>query len=174
MGDLFVAFSKAQPDAVFSAKKSVKLFSESGEKQVASFHCQPTGHLLFELISSLPSSLPASESSKIMGTASISLADFLSPASSLTVEKWLELIPSSNIVEPKAIGLRVAISVTIPTTTPYIVRMIRSRLFPKSSCLFPLPMRSQFARSGTDVIDEAGNLIMSLQMRQMRYSYGSS
>ncbi|KAI3462624.1 hypothetical protein Pfo_019287 [Paulownia fortunei] len=171
-GSLFVSFSKTQPDAVLNAKRSLKIFSESGEKQVASFHCQPTGHLLFELMSCLPSSLPASKSSKTMGITSISLEDFLSPDSSLTVEKWLELVPSSNIIEPKAIGLRVAISVTVPTTAPYVLHMIRSRLFPKSSCLFPLPVRVQFAKSWTHVIDEAGNLVMSLQMRDSKKSKG--
>ncbi|EYU41349.1 hypothetical protein ABFS82_12G024600 [Erythranthe guttata] len=163
-GNLFLEFGKAEPDAIFNAKKSVELFSEFGEKQVVSFHCQPTGHLLFEIIS---------KSSKTMGAASISMEDFVSPHCSLTVEKWLELVPSSNTIDSKAIGLRVAVSVTVPTTAPYVLRMIRSRLFPKSSCLFPLPMRKvQFAKSRTDVVDEAGNLIMSLQTRVSKKSKG--
>ncbi|KAK6151071.1 hypothetical protein DH2020_016003 [Rehmannia glutinosa] len=163
-GSLLVSFSKTQPDSIFNAKRSLTIFSECGEKQVASFQCQPTGHLLFELVSFLPSSLPLMKSSKTMGTTSISLEDFLAPESNLTVEKWLDLVPSSNITETKLIGLRVAISVTKPTLAPYVLHMISSQPLSKSSCLFPLPLRAQFAKSWTRVVDEAGNLVLSLQM----------
>lgn len=164
-GSLLVSFSKTQPDAIFNAKRSLTILSESGEKQVACFQCEPTGQLLFELISCSTSSLLVSKTSKTMGSMSISLEDFQSPDSSLTVEKWLELVPFSNISDSKPICLRVAISVTVPTPAPYVLRMIRSQPFSKSSCLFPLPVRVQFAKSWTRVIDEGGNEIINLQIR---------
>ncbi|KAL3844933.1 hypothetical protein ACJIZ3_002336 [Penstemon smallii] len=166
-GSLYVSFSKAQPDEIFSAKRSLTICSESGEKQVASFQCEPNGHLVFELISLLPTT----KASKTMGTTSMPLEDFLSPESNLTVEKWLELVPSSNIMGSKPIGLRVAISVTIPTPAPYVLHMTRSRMFSKNSCLFPLPVRV-LAKSWTDVVDDAGNLVMSLQMRDSKKPKG--
>ncbi|KAG8384191.1 hypothetical protein BUALT_Bualt04G0092400 [Buddleja alternifolia] len=171
-GTLVVSFSKTQPDTIFNTKRSLTILSETGEKQVAAFQCQPTGNLLFELVSFSPSSFPLPKSSKTMGTTSISLEDFLSPDSNLTMEKWVDLVPSSNIIEPKPIGLRVAVSVTLPTTAPYVLHMIRARPFSKSSCLFPLPVKVQFAKSWTNVIDEAGNLVLSLQMRDSKKSKG--
>ncbi|KAK4410110.1 Glycine-rich domain-containing protein 2 [Sesamum angolense] len=114
----------------------------------------------------------APNSSKTMGTTSISLEDFLSSQSSLKIEKWLELLPNSNIIDSKPIGLLVAISITVPTKVPYILHTIRSRPFSKTSCLFPLPVRAQFAKSWTNIIDEAGNLVMSLQMRNSKKSRG--
>ncbi|KAL8476774.1 hypothetical protein ACS0TY_029176 [Phlomoides rotata] len=167
-GSLFVSFSKSQPDMIFNAKRTLKIFSESGEKQVASFQCQPTGQLLFELVSSLPSSLPLAKSSKTIATTSVSLQDFTSLDSNLTVEKWLDLVPSSNITDLNPIGLRVAISVTVPAPAPYTLHMVRSRPFSKSSCLFPQPVRVQFAKSWTRVVDEDGKLVLSLQMRVLQ------
>lgn len=168
-GNLSVSFSKTQPDSVFNAKRSLTIFSESGEKQVASFQCQPTGNLLFELVSSSPSSLPLTKSSKSIGAASISLEDLLSSDSNLIDEKWLELEPSSNITVSKPIGLRVAISVTTPTPAPYVLHLIRSRPLSKSSCLFPLPLRAQFTKGWTRVINEDENLVLSLQMRYLKF-----
>lgn len=166
-GSLYVSFSKSQPDKIFNAKRNLSIFSETGEKQVASFQCQPTGHLLFELMSST-SGLPLTKSSKKMGSTSMNLEDFLSGDSNLTEEKWLDLLPSSNITESKPIGLRVAISVTPPTPAPYTLHMIRSRPFSKSSCLFPLPVRVQFSKSWTNVVDEDGNMVLNLHMRYLK------
>ncbi|KAK4477409.1 hypothetical protein RD792_016630 [Penstemon davidsonii] len=165
-GSVLVYFSKTQPDQIFDVKRSLTIFSETGEKNVASFQCEPTGHLLFELTSSLPSSLPRVKSSKTLGTTSLSLDDFLSPESILTVEKWLDLVPSSNVTNSKPISLRVAISVTIPTPAPYVLHMTRSSAFPKLSWLFPL------TKTRTCVTDEAGNLVMSLEMRDLKKAQG--
>lgn len=172
-GSLSVSFSKTQPDVIFNAKRSLTIFSESGVKQVATFHCEPTGHLIFELTSSFPSSLPLPKSSKSQGIASVSLEDFLSPDSSLIVEKWLELVPNLNTMESKPIGLRVAISVTVPTPKPYALHNINSQPFSKASCLFPLPMTLRFAKSWTRVLDDGGNLVMSLQMRSSKKLMGN-
>uniref|UniRef100_A0A5B7BIP7 Glycine-rich domain-containing protein 1 n=1 Tax=Davidia involucrata TaxID=16924 RepID=A0A5B7BIP7_DAVIN len=167
-GSLFVSFSKTQPDTIFNAKRRLSILSESGEKQVALFNCQPTGHLLFELVSHSTSNLPILKPVKTIGSTSISLEDFLAPVSNLYVEKWLELVPSSGTVGSNPISLRVAISFTIPTPAPHVLHMVRSRPLSKSSCFFPLPGRVQFAKSWTHVIDESGNEIISLQMRDFK------
>ncbi|KZV41578.1 hypothetical protein F511_12604 [Dorcoceras hygrometricum] len=57
-GSLSMSFCKTQPDVIFNVKRSLTIFSESGEKQVATFHCEPTGHLIFELMSCSPPSFP--------------------------------------------------------------------------------------------------------------------
>ncbi|GER30738.1 hypothetical protein STAS_06697, partial [Striga asiatica] len=168
-GSLIVSFSKTQPDMIFNATRSLTIFSESREKQVAYFQCQASGRLLFELESISSLSLPLAKSLKTLGTTSISLEDFLSEESDLAVEKWLDLVPTSN-KETKPIGLRVAISVTIPTPAPYLLDMMSSRPIWKSSCLFPLPLRAQFAKSWTSVTDETGNLVLSLHMRDFKKS----
>ncbi|KAG6394310.1 hypothetical protein SASPL_144894 [Salvia splendens] len=170
-GSLCVSFSKSQPDMIFNAKRTLKILSEYGEKQVACFQCEPTGNLLFELMSS-PSVSPLIKKVKNIGTTFISLEDFLSPDSNLTVEKWLDLVPSSHITESKPIGLRVAISVTIPTPAPHKLHMVRSRPFSKSSCLFPLPVMAQFSKNWARIVDEEGNMVLNLHMRDQHKSKG--
>lgn len=160
-GSLFVSFSKTQPDEIFDAKRSLTIFSESGEKQVASFQCESTGNLIFELVSWSKES----KSPKTIGTAAVPFKDLLSPESALIVEKWLEMVPSTNITSSNPIGLRVAISVTIPTPLPYELHIKRSSASPKNSCMFTLPVKVQFSKSWTRVVDENGNLVLSLQMR---------
>ncbi|KAL3526954.1 hypothetical protein ACH5RR_011610 [Cinchona calisaya] len=171
-GGLFVSFRKKQPDTIFTAKRSLTILSESGEKQVACFHCQPTGNLFFELVCYSASNLPLSKSSKSLGSASISLEDLLSPSSNLTMEKWLEMVPSSNSENLKPIYLRVGISVTLPTTAPHVFHMIRSRPFSKNSCFFPLPGRVHLAKNWTRVIDDDGNEIINLKVRDFKKSKG--
>lgn len=140
-GSLCVSLSKSQPDKFFNGKRSLSVFSESGEKQVASFQCQPTGNLLFELMSSTP------ESPLTMGTTSINLEGLLSGDSNLSVEKWLDLVPGSGITESKPIGMRVAISVTVPTPAPFTLHMVRA------------------PKTWSRVVDEEGNTVLNLQMR---------
>lgn len=167
-GNLFVSFSKTQPDTFFNAKRRLTIFSETGEKQVASFQCEPTGELLFQLTSHSPSNLPnlpISWTSKKMGSTSLSLQDFLNPVSRLSLEKWFELVPSSGNVSSKSISLRIAISCTVPALAPRIFQSVCSRPFLRSSCFFPLPGRVQHAKRWTRVIDEAGREVISLQMR---------
>ncbi|KAK9285971.1 hypothetical protein L1049_025173 [Liquidambar formosana] len=167
-GSLFVSFSKRQPDTFFNAKRRLSILSESGDKQVAFFQCEPAGELLFELISHSPSNLPLSKPSKPMGSTTFSLQEFLDPVTKLSVEKWLELVPSSGNSSSKPISLRIAVSFTVPAVAPYVLRMVRSRPFSKSSCFFPLPGRVHHAKSWTRIIDEAGTEIISLQMRDTR------
>lgn len=164
-GSLFVSFCKRQPDAIFNAKRNLSILSESGEKQVASFQCEPMGELLFELISQSTSNFPIKRAPKVLGSTSISLQDFLDPVSKLSVEKWLELVPSSSTVMSKPICLRVAVSFTVPSPAPHVLHMIDSQPHSKVSCFFPLPGKVQHARSLVHVIDENDTQVLSLQMR---------
>ncbi|XP_058186108.1 glycine-rich domain-containing protein 1-like isoform X3 [Rhododendron vialii] len=163
-GTLSVIFAKSQPDTIFNAKRRLSILSESGEKQVASFNCQSNGYLLFELVSRSPSNLKLSRPYKTLGSTSFSLEHFLNPVSTLSVEKWLELTPSCR-VDSKPIGLRVALSFSIPTPAPHVLHMVHSYPFWKRSCFFPFPGMLQFTQSGTRVIDEGCNEVISLQMR---------
>lgn len=164
-GGFFVSFSKTHPDRIFNAKKKLTIFSESGEKQVAYFQCEPSGHLLLELISQSSHGLPISKSVEVLGSTAFSLEDLVCPASKLTMEKWLEVVPSTKIKVLEPICIRVAVSVTTPTAAPYVFHMVRSRAFSKISCFFPLPGRNQYAKNWTYVIDDDGDEVISLQMR---------
>ena len=144
-GSLFVSLSKAGTDKIFNGRRIVKIGAESGEKQVANFQCQPTGNLQCELMSSSPS--------VSMGTMSISLEDFLSSDSDLTVEKWFDLVSSNTV----PIGLRVAISVTTPTPAPYTLNMLHPQQ--------PIPGKPQFTRELTAIVDEDGKMLLNLHMR---------
>lgn len=170
-GKLFVSFRKSQPDSIFNAKSRLAILSGSGEKQVACFQCQPIGSLVFELMSHSSSNLPIAKPTKVMASGSISLEDLLSPGSNLTMEKWLEMVPSSSFRTSEPICLRVAISVTVPTPAPNTLHMIRSRPFSKGSCFFPLPGKVQLAKTWTRIIDDSGNEIISLQMRYVFYFF---
>ncbi|KAG6433557.1 hypothetical protein SASPL_105171 [Salvia splendens] len=154
-GSLFVTLSKSGTDKIFNGHRIIKIVAESGEKQVATFRCQPTGNLQCELMSSSPS--------VSMGTMSISLEDFLSSDSDLTVEKWFDLV-SSNTTETKPIGLRVAISVTTPTPAPYTLNMVHSQQ--------PIPGKPQFSRDLTAIVDEDGKMLINLHIRDMHKSRG--
>ncbi|CAN4090556.1 unnamed protein product [Withania somnifera] len=172
-GSFFVLFSKTQPDRIFNLKRKLTILSVTREKQVAYFHCEPNGHLVFDIMSS-SSGLPIPKSVKSMGSAKVSLEDFVCPTSELTMEKWLEVVPSSKMETVKPICLRVAISVTTPTAAPYVFHFVRPRAFSKTSCFFPLPGRIQYAKNWTRVIDDVGDEVISLQMRDSKKSRGKS
>ncbi|CAH9105479.1 unnamed protein product, partial [Cuscuta europaea] len=155
-GSLFVSFSKQQSDGICSPKRRLGIRSESGKKQVAFFQCEASGNLFFELMSQ----------AKTMGSVSVSLEELLSPTANLSMEKWLELIPHSKIEMSKPVFLRVAISVTTPTSAPYVLRMVRSS---NGSSLFPLHLKD---KDWTRIIDEDGDEIMSLQMRDFHECNG--
>ena len=123
----------------FNTKKKLTILSESGKKQVDSFQCEPTGELLFELLSHSASNLPGKKTCKTLGTASLSIREFLIPVSKLAVEKWLDLVPPSGNGSSKPIGLRVAVSFTVPTIAPHVLHMVRSRPLSKGSC-FLMPI----------------------------------
>ncbi|BAT99399.1 hypothetical protein LR48_Vigan07g130500 [Vigna angularis] len=166
-GDIFVLFSKSQPDAFFGAKRRLIILSQSRQKQVASFQCEPTGELLFELASYSSSNLSIRKSTKTIASASFSIKDYFDPVSKLHVEKWFELVPSAGTVSSKPILLRVAISFSVPVLAPYKLKMTLSPPSSKNECLSNPPVRSQHANSWTHVTDENGNRIIRLQMRDL-------
>ncbi|KAJ6340243.1 hypothetical protein OIU77_008075 [Salix suchowensis] len=164
-GKLFVMFNKKHPDAFFNVKRRLTILSESGEKDVASFQCEPKGELFFELVSHSPSNLPLTKLCKTMGTTSFSLEDFLNPVSELSVERWVQLQPASGNMCSKPICLRIAVSLSAPIQAPYELHMIRSRGQSKTYCFFPLSGREQHAKGYTSVVEKTGAEIISLQMR---------
>ncbi|KAM7275109.1 hypothetical protein ACFE04_016975 [Oxalis oulophora] len=164
-GKLLISFSKTQPDKFLNTQRKLTILSESGEKQVASFQCEPKGELVFELISHSPSNLPVKRAPKTMGTTSLSLQEFLVPVSKLSAEKWVELVPTSGNASANTISLRIAVSFTLPTVAPHIFHLVRSWSLPKSSCLFPLPGKG-LSKSRARVVDESHTEVMNLQMRE--------
>ncbi|VVB08388.1 unnamed protein product [Arabis nemorensis] len=164
-GKLSVVFTKTQPDSLFNVERRLTILSEVGEKQVASFQCEPTGELCFQLISSSPSKIPVSREPKNFGFASLSLKEFLFPVvTQLSVEKWLELTPSKGKTDPKPISLRVAVSFTPPNRCPYILHMVQPRPSCKGSCFFPIIGKSRHAKSSTQIVDETQTEVIRLQM----------
>lgn len=170
-GNLFVLFSKSQPDAFYNAERKLSILSRSGVRQVAYIQCEPTGELFFELVSHSPSKLRITVAPKTMGTASLSLPDFLVPVSKLQVEEWFDLKPSSNNGNSKPIGIRIAVSFTVPTLAPHVLRMVCSRPLSKTACFFFLPERVQHAKRWVDVSNETHSDVITLQMRYDNYQF---
>ncbi|XWS29628.1 hypothetical protein CRYUN_Cryun24cG0045700 [Craigia yunnanensis] len=165
--NLFVLFSKTQPDVFFNTKQKLTILSESGKKQVSSFQCEPTGKLLFKLLSHSASNLPGVQTCKTLGTASLSIQEFLVPVSKLAVEKWLDLVPTTRNGSSKPIGLWVAVSFTVPTIAPHVLHIVQARPFSKGSCFqLPLAGRVQAGKSCRRVIDETQAEVIRLQMRE--------
>ncbi|XP_050365882.1 glycine-rich domain-containing protein 1 [Argentina anserina] len=173
-GIIFASFSKTTQDIFSNTKRRLGIFSEYGEKQVASFQCEPTGELLFELMSHSPSHIPMKWTYKTLGSASFSLQDFLLPPSKLYVEKCLEMVPSSEVGNLKPIYLQFAMSFTIPTIAQHTLHLVRSRPFSKSSCFLPFAGKNQNAKSWTQVVDETGTEVLRLQMRVAEMEKGTS
>ncbi|KAK9270879.1 hypothetical protein L1049_026465 [Liquidambar formosana] len=167
-GSLFVSFSKTDPDMLLSTRRRLSISSESGEKRVAAFRCVPNGELLVELMSCSPSHLPIVRPAEILGTTLISLENLLNPVSTFSIEKWFELVPSSGIVSSKPISLRIALSFTPPVLAPYALQLVWTYPFSSSSCFNPLTGKVQHAKSWTRVVDEAGNEVISIQMRDSK------
>ncbi|KAI3962345.1 hypothetical protein MKX01_005347 [Papaver californicum] len=173
-GSIYVQFSKRMPDSLFDAKRRLNILSVTREKQVAVFQSEPTGELFFELAFQSASSLPISKRTKIIGTTSISLKDLIDPVNKLSLEKWFQLEPSSATDNFNPISLRIAVSTTAPTPSPHVLSMVRSRQFAKNSCFFAFPGSNQHAKSWTSVVDEVGNEILKIQMREKKADAKSS
>jgi hypothetical protein len=161
--NLFISFGKKQPDLILNTRKRMSVSSESGERQVAVFQCEPTGELVFDLMTSLSFNLPIARQVEVLGSTSISLSSLLNPK--LSVENWFELMPTSGVTDSEPISLRIALSLTAPIPAPYVVQMVQMCPISKSSCFIPLPGRSHHANSWTCVLDEAGNEAISFLMR---------
>ncbi|KAK3021480.1 hypothetical protein RJ639_047652 [Escallonia herrerae] len=175
-GKLLVSVNKNQPDLLFNCRRRLTILPKAGQKQVAGFQCEPSGDLLFELMSDSPSDLSKERSSEVVGTTSISLQDLCNPVSKLSLEKWFEVVPASGIADSNAISLRIALSVTPPVPAPYVLvlHMGREHPFSRNSSFFPLPKRVQQAKSWTSITDRYGNEVISIQMRHVKKQDGSN
>ncbi|PRQ20906.1 hypothetical protein RchiOBHm_Chr7g0233251 [Rosa chinensis] len=122
-GSLFVSLSKKQPDFFFSTRRTIEISSDSEEKEVSVFQSQPTGELLFELMSHSSSILPISKSPILLGTSEITLDNLVNPLSTLQVKKWLELMPNSGVLVLNPISLCIALSWTTPIPSLYILHI---------------------------------------------------
>ncbi|CAB4267367.1 unnamed protein product [Prunus armeniaca] len=165
-GSLFVSFSKKQPDLFFNTRRRINISSES-EEMVSGFQCEPTGHMLFELMSYSPSILSISKTPILLKT--ITLEDLLGPVSKLQVEKWFGLMANSAVVGSKPIILRIAFSLTTLILSSYVLHMVCTCPLSKS-CFLSLSGRFQNAKSWTCTVGEADNELMSIQMRNPRTS----
>ncbi|KAL2904118.1 Glycine-rich domain-containing protein 1 [Bienertia sinuspersici] len=165
--NLRVSFSKKQPDKLFGAKRTMTILSESGEKQVAYFQCEPTGEFIFELMCHFPSNIPLPKLSEPFGSCSLSFQECLASGSKLSIDKWLQVVPVPGIVASEPILLHVSLSFTPPTPAPQVFHLLQSRSFFKGSCFFPLPKigKVKQANSRTCVIDDDENDVLSLKMR---------
>ncbi|KAL2939085.1 Glycine-rich domain-containing protein 2 [Bienertia sinuspersici] len=143
-GNLCVSFSKKQPDMLFTTKKTLTISSESREKQVACFQCEPTGEFLFELMCHYPSNVRLPKLFKPFGSCSLSFQECLSSGSQLSVEKWLSVVPIPGILASEPILLHVSLSFTPPTPAPQIRNVKDAK-----DC----------------AIDDDGDNVLSLQMR---------
>ncbi|KAF5791506.1 putative Glycine-rich domain-containing protein [Helianthus annuus] len=162
-GKVNVLFSKAQPDGIFNVKRKLTIQSETGQKQVAIFQCQPSGYLLFELVSQ-------STKAKTIGTCYISMEEFFGPVYKLSVERWLDLAPSSGTVGSELISLRVAASCTLPIPAPHVAQMLQTSRITTRSCFSPLSSMVRFTKSWSLIIDPAGDEIIRLRMRELKRS----
>lgn len=107
-GVVFVSCSKQQlPNNTLTKRKISILPSDRKEKDIAVFQCEPTGELVFELMSS----------SMILETASISLQDLLSTTSELSIEKWFQLVPTNNYNNNNSFGVVQQLVGSKPTTS---------------------------------------------------------
>lgn len=165
--DISVSFSKKQPDSVLKNRgRRLSILSKSKEeKQVVVFQCEPTGELVFELMSYSLSSSNTSVAAKILGTKSITLQDYLIAACRLPVEILLESTLNSGFLGSKPISVILALSLTSPIPAPYVLHMVQTRPSSKNPCFFSSSGRSQNAKSWTCVVDEADNELMRIQFR---------
>ncbi|XP_020272734.1 glycine-rich domain-containing protein 1 [Asparagus officinalis] len=163
-GNLFVSFSKKSPDIFLNGSSTLSILSESGEKQVAGFQCEPTGELILALKTNSNSHI------KTMGTTSIPLEDLMAPNSKLSVEKWFELKPHTGNLNGKPVSLYVAASFTVPFPAPQEFRMFKPSPISMNTCFFPL--KAQLDRRWVRLADDNGNDIISLQMRRVRQKNG--
>lgn len=167
-GNFCVSLRKSQPDMFFQRTRQLRILSESGEKQVATFQCEPSGELLLTLKSHSLSKFPIPRSAKTMGTTSITLLDFSDPISKLSVQKWFELVPNSGNTNSMPICLHIAASFTVPVPVPYVVHMVPSCPFSVNTCL-PLRLRKvQQLRGWTHVVDHEDSEIISIKMRNSK------
>ncbi|MCD9558676.1 hypothetical protein HAX54_016208 [Datura stramonium] len=100
---------------------------------------------------------------------------WFAPTSKLTMEKWLEVVLSSKNGNSEAnLFTSSYLNYNTYCSNSYVFHFVRPRAFSKASCFFPLPGRIQYAKNWTRVIDDAGDEIISLQMRDSKKSKGKN
>ncbi|KAL2939088.1 Glycine-rich domain-containing protein 2 [Bienertia sinuspersici] len=156
-GNLCVSFSKKQPDMLFTTKKTLTILSESREKQVACFQCEPTGEFLFELMCHHPSSVPSRKLLKPFGSCSLSLQECWASGSQLFVKKLLSVVPVTGILASEPILLHVSLSFTPPTPAPqvFICWSLQS-LFKGCTRFFPLSKIRKVKDAKDCAVDDDG------------------
>lgn len=164
-GNPYVVCSKKQPDAYFTAKQNLRISSKAGKKYVASIQCEPEGEMHFELMLQKPSHLPLTKQFRPFGSTSFSVSEFLASCSTLAMEKWFELVPNSANDSLKPVELRIAFSSTLPISAPNVLEIVHPRSLLQKSCFFTKPGKVKHSKSWTPITDEAGEEIISLQMR---------
>ncbi|XP_020586953.1 glycine-rich domain-containing protein 1-like [Phalaenopsis equestris] len=165
-GNVFVSFSKKKPDMFLHGSCHLSIFSETGDKQVAGFECEPTGDLIVTLVTK-------SKPAKTIGSISISLDELMDPNAELSVDKWFELKRHSRQANSKPIYLRVAASFTVPVPSPQVFETLKLHSFSMNACRFPFPGMAQHMRSWAHFVDGYGNDIVSLQIRKSKETGGS-
>lgn len=159
---LYVSFTKNQDDMYFSGNGTLSIQSLTGIKSVAGFECEPAGEIALTLISK-----SNSNSQRVLGTTAIQLNNLTGSDSNLLIDKWFELKSDSNLAP---IFLRVAASSTVPVQSPIVLGMVKSEdSFLSSLCgLFsPLCGKDRNANYWTDIVDDCGKVVQSIQMRYM-------
>lgn len=165
-GNLFVSFSKKQPDLFFSGGGTLGILSETGNRHVAGFECEPTGELVLALMSNNGTSHKAtSRPTKTIGTTSISLQELINADSNLSMEKWFELNTNTQNLGSAPICLRVAVSSTVPVPAPLLLNMSRSNPLSLRTCFFPLGGEGHQVGSWTRFEDDNGKEVISLHIR---------
>ncbi|KAK7301075.1 hypothetical protein RJT34_11934 [Clitoria ternatea] len=162
-GNLVVSFNKKQQDIFFNIKKQLSISSGSRGKQVAVFQCESNGELVLELILRPIFNFQIVRPAKVLGKTSVNLEDLQNIASKLPIEKWLDL--TSALKGSKPISIRIGFSLTPPVPAPYelnMVSMSRSAYFS-----FLIPRKFQQTKNWTNVVDESGNRIISIQKRNL-------
>ncbi|KAF7817067.1 glycine-rich domain-containing protein 1 [Senna tora] len=162
---LVVSFKKKEQDTFFNAQKLLRISSESEKKQVAVFQCEATGELVIELISCPRFNFPIARRGKVLGKTSVNLESLQNVASKLPIEKWFDLTPRNRVNHVKPISMRIGLSMTPPTPAPYELSMVCARPCLKCSFSYWLPEKFQKTKNWTTIVDEPGNVIISIQMR---------
>ncbi|KAL2926198.1 Glycine-rich domain-containing protein 2 [Bienertia sinuspersici] len=162
-GNLCVSFSKKQPDMLFTTKKTLTILSESREKQVACFQCEPTGEFLFELMCHHPSSVPSRKLLKPFGSCSLSLQECWASGSQLFVKKLLSVVPVTGILASEPILLHVSLSFTPPTPAPQVFYMLESQsLFKGCTRFFPLSKIRKVKDAKDCAVDDDGYEVLHI------------
>ncbi|KAH9300474.1 hypothetical protein KI387_012057 [Taxus chinensis] len=153
--------------------KEVQISSKSKWKQVATFRCEASGVLSFELRSQSSSTSEKNDCSKVLGYVSISLHTLLdSPTFSL--EDWFPLSTERQSNDSKPISVHLALSVTPPIIAPYLLQAARSHPIDRKNQILQHIWRTKQAKKVTRFLDHAKNEIFTVQTRTTKRPYVSS